>query len=117
MCRRAQTLRLVTACPEQLWCRRAGIDVTASDAQQPLLAHSALEGVRLAFAAAVGPGLAPPKCLSMCVEQHQAVHLPREADAVDCLQRNTCRTQIVQRAGGRCPPPRWILFGPAFVGT
>ena len=71
------------------------------------------DGCALVGSTLIVPHNARAEYIAVCVEQHQAVHLPGEAHAGHLASLHTTLVQHPSNAGdGGSPPVGRILFGP-----
>ncbi|MGF6748933.1 hypothetical protein OKW36_004593 [Paraburkholderia sp. MM5482-R1] len=111
-----ENLRLVTRDPQQLRRRETGHRQIAGDAVQFRRALGQLRA--LLVTAHVVPQDRGPQHAVFRVEQHRAVHLPRQADAANPREFvGMTRAQRGERRARAGPPVFGILLGPALVRT
>ncbi len=106
--------RLVPAHPQQLRRREGRDSRAARDGDEPFPPHPPLDLGPLLPAARIGPAYRRPHRLPRAVQQHQRVHLPREANPFDRRPRDPRRGQCpAHGATQRRPPLLGRALGPA----
>ncbi len=106
-------LRLVVADPDDLRGGEPGERVVAGDPDQPLAPHHTADQVAFGGRPLVVPEDRRPEHLPGRVEQHQAVHLARQADCLHVRARCPGRHErLPDRRAGGIPPQGGVLLAP-----
>src|ERR1700722_2989004 len=109
-------MRLVLAHPQKFRQREVRQRRIASELNQFLGADFSIQLFALPLGSNVAPDQCRPDNISVYIQHHRAMHLPREPDASDVFTRKpTLRNRLAHRDAGRAPPIFWMLLSPTDI--